>query len=139
MGLQASMTPLNTWGINTLDNRVIQHANALANTLNQAAASFGTALLISVSAMGSVVAPQAARREQLYAGYHLSFAVVMVLAVCLLLVVVLAFVRDKRSAPAKAAPQAVAAQDDDAILVKAAMNRDASWISQTSFRPRGAA
>ena len=125
LGLQASMTPLNTWGINSLDNRVIQHANALSNTLNQVAASFGTALLISVSAMGSVVAPQA------YAGYHLSFAVVMVLAVCLLLVV-LAFVRDKRSAPAKAAPQAVAAQDDDAILVKAAMNRDASWISQTA-------
>ncbi|PNV68772.1 MDR family MFS transporter [Enteroscipio rubneri] len=131
LGLQASMTPLNTWGINSLDNRVIQHANALSNTLNQVAASFGTALLISVSAMGSVVAPQAGAAEQLYAGYHLSFAVVMVLAVCLLLVV-LAFVRDKRSAPAKAAPQAVAAQDDDAILVKAAMNRDASWISQTA-------
>lgn len=131
LGLQASMTPLNTWGINSLDNRVIQHANALSNTLNQVAASFGTALLISVSAMGFVVAPQAGAAEQLYAGYHLSFAVVMVLAVCLLLVV-LAFVRDKRSAPAKAAPQAVAAQDDDAILVKAAMNRDASWISQTA-------
>ena len=35
VGMQALVTPLNTWGINTLDNRVIQHANALQNTLNQ--------------------------------------------------------------------------------------------------------
>ena len=33
IGLQFVVTPLNTWGINSLDNRVIQHANAVSNTL----------------------------------------------------------------------------------------------------------
>lgn len=49
IGLQFTMTPLNTWGVNALSNDVIQHAQGLSNTLNQVAASLGTAMLVSIS------------------------------------------------------------------------------------------
>ena len=34
VGLQFTMTPLNTWGVNSLPNSVIQHAQGVSNTLN---------------------------------------------------------------------------------------------------------
>ncbi|MGN0301901.1 MAG: DHA2 family efflux MFS transporter permease subunit [Anaerotardibacter sp.] len=52
-GLQLIITPLNTWGVNSLPNNVIQHANALGNTCNQIGGSLGTALIVSLAAMGS--------------------------------------------------------------------------------------
>ncbi len=58
-GLQFAMTPINAWGLNSLDNSVLQHAQGLSNTFNQVTASFGTALLVSVSAFGPMVAPVA--------------------------------------------------------------------------------
>ena len=68
IGLQFTMTPLNTWGVNSLDNRVIQHAQGLSNTMNQVAGSFGTAVLVSVSALAPLVAPDAPAAEQAYLG-----------------------------------------------------------------------
>lgn len=82
-GLQFTMTPLNTWGVNSLDNSVIQHAQSLSNTLNQVAASLGTALLVSISALAPLVAPNASALEQSYLGNHLAFcttAIIMVIA-----------------------------------------------------------
>lgn len=64
VGMQALVTPLNTWGINTLDNRVIQHANALQNTLNQVGASLGTAILVSLSATSTFLFPEMPALEQ---------------------------------------------------------------------------
>ncbi len=52
-GMQLIITPLNTWGVNSLPNKVIQHANALGNTCNQIGGSLGTALIVSLAAMGS--------------------------------------------------------------------------------------
>ena len=50
IGIQFTMTPVNTWGVNSLPNEAIQHAQSTSNTINQVAASFGTALLVSVAA-----------------------------------------------------------------------------------------
>ena len=50
IGMQFTMTPVNTWGVNSLPNDAIQHAQSTSNTINQVAASFGTALLVSVAA-----------------------------------------------------------------------------------------
>lgn len=94
IGLQFTMTPLNTWGVNSLPNDVIQHAQGLSNTLNQVAASLGTAVLVSISALASVFAPDAAGVEQMFIGDHMAFtttAAIMVIAV----LVILFFVRDK--------------------------------------------
>lgn len=94
VGLQFTMTPLNTWGVNSLSNDVIQHAQGLSNTLNQVAASLGTAMLVSISALAPVFAPGASGIEQMYIGDHMAFcttAAIMVIAV----LVILFFVRDK--------------------------------------------
>ena len=99
-GLQFAMTPINTWGLNSLDNRVLQHAQGLSNTLNQVAASFGTALLVSISAFGPAVAPGAEPQVQAYAGYHLAFCTTAILLAVAFLVI-LVFVRgDKKQASA---------------------------------------
>ena len=58
VGITGTITPINTWGINSLDNSVIQHANALSNTLNQVGASLGTAILVSLSATSVFCSPK---------------------------------------------------------------------------------
>ena len=96
VGLQFTMTPLNTWGVNSLSNDVIQHAQGLSNTLNQVAASLGTAMLVSISALAPAFAPGATGVEQMYIGDHMAFcttAAIMVIAV----LVILFFVRDKKA------------------------------------------
>lgn len=94
VGLQFTMTPLNTWAVNALDNSVIQHSQGVSNTMNQVAASIGTALLVSISALASQMMPNAPELEQMYTGYHMAFcttAILMAVAV----VVILVFVNDK--------------------------------------------
>ncbi len=103
VGLQFTMTPLNTWGVNSLDNAVIQHAQGLSNTLNQVAASVGTALLVSISALSAQVAPDAPPVEQAFIGYHMAFTTTAILMVVAVLII-LFFVTDKvRGKSAKAA------------------------------------
>lgn len=97
MGLQLTITPANTWGMNSLDNRVIQHGNALINTMNQVGGSLGTAILVSVSALGSGMAAGAGATgaAATFAGIHLAFFVTAVLLLAMFLVVVTQ-VRDRR-------------------------------------------
>ena len=97
VGLQAIMTPLNTWGVNSLDNSVIQHAQGVSNTLNQIAGAFGTALLVSLSALSPAIAPEASPLEQQYLGQHIAF-IAMTALLLLAFIVVIALVKDK---PAK--------------------------------------
>lgn len=99
VGLQAIMTPLNTWGVNSLDNSVIQHAQGVSNTLNQIAGAFGTALLVSLSALSPTLAPNASAHEQLYLGQHIAFCAMTALLV-IAFIVVCVLVKDK---PAKEA------------------------------------
>ncbi len=93
-GLQFTMTPLNTWGVNSLDNSVIQHAQGVSNTLNQVAASLGTAVLVSISALAPMVAPEMPALEQACLGDHMAFTTTFALMVVAGLVI-LVFVRDK--------------------------------------------
>lgn len=105
VGLQFTMTPLNTWGVNSLDNSVIQHAQGVSNTLNQVAASLGTAVLVSISALASMVAPEAAPLEQSYLGDHMAFTTTFAL-MCVAALVIVFFVRDKAKMPGAAAATA---------------------------------
>lgn len=137
VGLQTMMTPLNTWGVNSLDNSVIQHAQGVSNTLNQIAGAFGTALLVSISALSPMLAPQAGALEQQYLGQHLAFCVMTALLV-VAFVVVCALVSDKPSKKAakaagarSAAVEAAAAADP--LTVAYAMDR--SPVSVPSDAP----
>ena len=148
LGMQFTMTPLNTWGVNSLSNDAIQHAQSTSNTLNQVAGSFGTALLVSISAM---VANSSARLEgaaQSYAGDHAAFCTTALL-VCVAVAIILLFVRDGKkaavmapsageaaAAPANAAQPAASAElagMEDAKrsqpLVRDAMNPHVSAVT----------
>lgn len=102
IGLQFTMTPLNTWGVNSLDNRVIQHAQGLSNTMNQVAGSFGTAVLVSVSALAPLVAPDAPAAEQAYLGEHMAYCTTFGL-MCVAALVIIFLVRNRPAASAGAA------------------------------------
>lgn len=90
-----TQTPMNTWGINSLDDKVIQHGNALTNTLNQVSASFMTALLMTVNAMGAATVPQASPQVQRLTGQHYAFGFLSVISLAAVLVIII-FVRDRR-------------------------------------------
>ena len=97
IGMQFVMTPLNTWGVNSLANEAIQHAQSTSNTINQVAASFGIALLVTVSSAVSGQTTAGSAAEQLFAGYHASFYVVVALAV-IAAILIIVLVRDKKAA-----------------------------------------
>lgn len=97
IGIQFLVTPLNTWGVNSLDNKVVQHGNALSSTTNQVGASFGTAFIVSLTALGSLFAPANADALTVtFTGVHVAFT-----GMCIMLLIVvlgvLIFVREKPS------------------------------------------
>ena len=95
VGITGTITPINTWGINSLDNSVIQHANALSNTLNQVGASLGTAILVSLSATSVFLFPEMPSMEQTMMGDRIAFSFTAVLMVIIFIVIVVS-VRDNK-------------------------------------------
>ena len=88
IGIQFTMTPLNTWGVNSLPNDAIRHAQSTSNTVNQVAGSFGTALLVSVAAVSNATASDPSEVARTFAGYHTSFSVTAGLALVAVVVIV---------------------------------------------------
>ena len=112
IGIQFTMTPVNTWGVNTLPNEAIQHAQSTSNTINQVAASFGTALLVSVAATVSGAASNLAGVERTFAGYHASFCTTALFAACAI-ALILVFVRDKKKTVVPSGAAAAAGMQAD--------------------------
>lgn len=56
-GLSLVNMPLNTWGLNSLDNSVMSHGTAIGNTFRNAAGSLGTAIFITVMSISIALAP----------------------------------------------------------------------------------
>lgn len=99
LGIQALITPLNTWGINSLPNKSLPHGNAIIATMEQVGSSLGTAFVMSLTALsGLIVSQNASAVEQSYAGCHLAFIGMLVLIMLIALLIVV-FVRDKKVAP----------------------------------------
>lgn len=141
IGMQFTMTPLNTWGVNSLPNDAIQHAQSTSNTLNQVAGSFGTALLVSIAAAVSGAATSLEGTARTFAGYHASFATTATLCV-VAVVIILVFVRDRKTKPADRPASATsvpgrsaaAAMPSDAsvVTVAAAMNPTAAKVPSSA-------
>lgn len=91
--IQLLVTPLITWGINSLNDDLVQHATAVTNTMNQVGASFGTAVIMSFSALGSAMSDQSSEVERLFDGCHLSYGVVLAFSTIVLVIIVF-FVRN---------------------------------------------
>ena len=133
VGMQAIMTPINTWGLNSLDNSVIQHANALQNTTNQVGASLGTAILVSLSATAAIFYPTMQSAEQTMLGDRIAFCFTALLMI-VVLVLVITVVRDKKQSSADiSAEEAMRAPmtATDHIHVGLAMNRDPYYVHDT--------
>lgn len=101
IGMQFTMTPVNTWGVNSLPNDAIQHAQSTSNTINQVAASFGTALLVSAAATVSANTTSLTGLENTFFGYHAAFCTTALLA-GMAVVLIVALVRDGKRAKAGA-------------------------------------
>lgn len=101
IGMQFTMTPVNTWGVNSLPNDAIQHAQSTGNTMNQVAASFGTALLVSVAATVSANTTSLTGLENTFFGYHAAFCITALLA-GVAVVLIVALVHDGKRAKAGA-------------------------------------
>lgn len=135
LSLQFTLTPINTWGLNSLSNDVLQHSQGLSNTMNQVAASFGTAMLVSISALGPHFAPNASAFEQSFFGDHLAFCTTAALLV-VIVGIILVCVRDKKPATSKAGssevvttPAAHRALAQDDLTVGFAMNKNPLYVS----------
>ena len=83
LGWQMVSTPVNTWGINSLPDGVIQHGTAVLDTLMQVGAAFGTATIVSLTALAPGID-----------GYRLGFIGCAAL-LAVVAVMVLAAVRDR--------------------------------------------
>lgn len=137
VGMQALVTPLNTWGINSLDNRVIQHANALQNTLNQVGASLGTAILVSLSATSTFLFPEMPALEQAMTGDRIAFVFTAFIMIVMLLVIVFKVKDGKKepSAAERANALRMPTKADDHIAVDLAMNKQPYFVhSSDSIR-----
>ncbi|MBR2803811.1 MAG: DHA2 family efflux MFS transporter permease subunit [Eggerthellaceae bacterium] len=96
IGWQCVSTPSNTWGINSLPNEIIQHGNAVMSTLMQVGASFGTAAIVSLTALGPMFTSSSDAAAVTFAGYHVAFIGTAVLLAMVALVIIVG-VRDKES------------------------------------------
>ena len=97
LGIQALITPLNTWGINALPNVELPHGNAIIATIEQVGSSLGTAFVVSLTALSVLYAtPEMSEAQRSYVGSHLAF-IGMLLLIVVVAVLILVFVRDKKT------------------------------------------
>lgn len=89
LGMGLLNMPLNTWGMNALPNKLINHGNAVGNTFRQVAGSFGCALVISVySLVVAGAGDSIALSQAQMAAFNIAFWVqVAFVAVALFLVI----------------------------------------------------
>lgn len=93
IGMALVNMPLNTWGLNALDNRVMAHGTAIGNTFRQVAGSLGTAVLVTV--MSIVVASSAAPTSNPAQIYGINMAYLgATLMMFIALVLTIIFVKD---------------------------------------------
>lgn len=134
VGITGTITPINTWGINSLDNSVIQHANALSNTLNQVGASLGTAILVSLSATSTFLFPDMPTLEQTMMGDRIAFCFTALLMIAVFITIVVAVKDNKKHlfSVAEAAKEVrLPTKADDHVAVDLAMNKDPYFVHDT--------
>lgn len=96
LGVQALITPICTWGMNSLPNASIPHGNAILSTVEQVGASLGTAFVVSLSALSGLIAPpDASAQAQSFAGCHIAFMGILLL-MAIVLVLIMLFVREQK-------------------------------------------
>ena len=123
-GMSLVNMPINTWGMNSLPNNLLNHGTSVSNTFRQVAGSIGTAVLVSVST--AVTNGQLAGGvDQITASIHginTAFGISgVVCLVCLVMVIIL--VKD-RSGQATAVDQ----EGEHRDALESVMKRDVYTI-----------
>lgn len=132
LGIQALITPLNTWGINSLPNIELPHGNAIIATIEQVGSSLGTAFVVSLTALSSLYATaEMPAAEVSYIGCHFAFMGMLIL-IAVIAVLILVFVRDKKSAQAVAAVDGAMPGVDRPWVVADIMNTNPSTLPATA-------
>ncbi len=94
-GLNLVNMPLNTWGLNALENEVMSHGTAIGNTFRNAAGSLGTAIFITVMSLSIAMAPNPEAISVQIQGINYAFlGGGMLLTLSLILTII--FVKDPR-------------------------------------------
>lgn len=95
--------PIGTWGMNALDNSLMNHGTSVSNTFRQVAGSLGTAIIVSVS---TAVTNSSTGMDPVHAGIHgTNMAFVVAGFMCLAaFILTLVFVKDKPGEAASADP-----------------------------------
>lgn len=132
LGIQALITPLNTWGINSLPNIELPHGNAIIATIEQVGSSLGTAFVVSLTALSSLYATaEMPAAEVSYIGCHFAFMGMLIL-IAVIAVLILVFVRDKKGAQAVAAVDGAMPGIDRPWVVADIMNTNPSTLPTTA-------
>ncbi len=97
-GISLSNMTATTWGMSSLDDTLAPHASSVQNTLRTVAASLGTAIVVSVSAIveNNFVATQGAQQAML-TGINVAY---MVLSAFIFLCLILSIIYIKDKSPA---------------------------------------
>ncbi|MDO4177334.1 MAG: DHA2 family efflux MFS transporter permease subunit [Bacillota bacterium] len=85
VSMQVVVTPLKTWGLNSLDNSLVPHGTPIQNTFVSVGGSLGTAMVVSIGALAG----------SQYMQVHLGFICMAVFALAYFLMMVV-FVKEKR-------------------------------------------
>ena len=134
VGIQFLITPMDTWGMNSLDNSVLQHGNAVYATFMQVGVAFGTAFIVSLTGLAPRFVPaDASPLELTYTGTHLAFV-----GMCVILLgvtaAIIAFVHDRGSKQAGAPDRSLEGKPglDRPWLVADVMNPHAPVLGKGS-------
>lgn len=136
--IQLLVTPLITWGINSLSDDLVQHATAVTNTMNQVGASLGTAVIMSFSALGSSASSQPSELARLFDGYHLSYGVVMAFSLIVFIIIVF-FVRNLQGEAVPAASASDAKSAPGRRYVKDVMDKTVLTLPRNTTISKAAA
>ena len=88
-GLTLANMPVNTWGLNSLDNDKIAHGNAISNTGRQVGGAMSTALLVTIMTMVTASQAQAGPIVSQVAGICTVYGISGVIAAIALLIAIL--------------------------------------------------
>ncbi len=94
LGLSLVNMPINTWGLNALDNSLMSHGTAIGNTFRNVAGSLGTAVLVTIMSLTIAFAADPASNIAQISGInnaYLGGTIMMVVA----LVLTVIFVKEK--------------------------------------------
>lgn len=81
-GMSMVNMPINTWGLNALDNKVVAHGNAVNNTARQVAGSIGTAIMITIMTTTTAAhTPDKGAVQGMLDGMNASFAFATLLGI----------------------------------------------------------